>query len=150
MFGIKNKRKHKNDELMRNNKRVSHKLPPSIISSDVNFLGNIISEGTLDIDGNIEGNIRAKNIIIHKNGFVKGEIVAKNVSSTGKIRGLIRAQEVTLLDGADVKGIIIHEKLSMEEGAVVDAKFKQQSTVFLDNSDENNQDSILKKFNLVS
>ena len=49
MFGIKNKRKHKNDELMRNNKRVSHKLPPSIISSDVNFLGNIISEGTLDI-----------------------------------------------------------------------------------------------------
>ena len=114
------------------------------------FLVILLAKVRLIFDGNIEGNIRAKNIIIHKNGFVKGEIVAKNVSSSGKIRGLIRAQEVTLLDGADVKGIIIHEKLSMEEGAVVDAKFKQQSTVFLDNSDEDNQDSILKKFNLVS
>ena len=56
MFGSKKKDLNKT--------RAQRKSPPSLISRDMNILGNLITDGTVDIDGRIEGNVRASHITI--------------------------------------------------------------------------------------
>ncbi|MEJ0009310.1 MAG: polymer-forming cytoskeletal protein [Alphaproteobacteria bacterium] len=45
----------------------------------MNVLGNIISEGMLDIDGKIDGNVRCHTVSIRENGQVRGDVIAEIV-----------------------------------------------------------------------
>ncbi len=120
----------------RKNKDAKRRPPrnsaPSIISRDMNIMGNMISDGTIDIDGHIEGNVRANLITIRKDGKVNGDVHADEVQIYGHIKGLVRAKDVHLYASARVEGSIMHEILSMEEGAFVDGKFKRNDRVHLD------------------
>lgn len=115
------------------------KSAPSVISADMNVLGNIISEGFLDIDGKIEGNVKCESAVIRANGRVRGDVVADNVQIYGYIEGLVKARSVNLYSSAHVAGVIMHESLSIEDGAFVDGKFKRTDKVFID--DELSDDS---------
>jgi cytoskeletal protein CcmA (bactofilin family) len=98
---------------------------PSIITQDINVLGNIVSEGNIDFDGTLNGNIRCNTLTIRAHGVVKGEVVAENLHVYGKVKGLIRAKNVQLYASCNVEGIIMHETVSIEDGAFVDGKFKR-------------------------
>ncbi|MDE3016778.1 MAG: polymer-forming cytoskeletal protein [Pseudomonadota bacterium] len=101
----------------------------SLITQDMNILGNIIGEGMIDFDGTIDGNIRCGSLTLRANGSIKGEVVANAVSIYGKVRGLIRAKTVHLYASANVEGIIMHEAITIEDGALVDGKFKRTNRV---------------------
>lgn len=105
---------------------------PSVISSDINILGNIISDGNMDFDGTVNGNVRCNMLIIRANGCIKGEVVANNVMVYGRVKGLIRSKNVQLFSTCNVEGIIMHETISIEDGAFVDGKFKRTDRVELD------------------
>lgn len=111
---------------------ISRKAIPSVISSDMNILGNIISDGFMDIDGRIEGNVRCGSVTIRSKGIVKGDVVAETVSVYGEVTGLIKAKHVHLYPTARVEGIIMHESLSIQDGAFVDGKFKRTDKVFME------------------
>ncbi len=98
---------------------------PSIISADFNLLGNIISDGAIDFNGRIDGNIQCHSLVIRKQGVVNGEIVAESVQVHGKVKGMIRARNVSLLPTAVVEGIIMHHAITIADGAVVDGKMKR-------------------------
>lgn len=112
---------------------------PSIITCDVNLLGNIVSEGNIDFDGTLNGNIRCATLTIRGNGYVKGEVVANNVIVYGKVKGLIRAKNVQLCSTCNVEGIVMHETISIEDGAFIDGKCKRSDKV--QTSDEDDNDS---------
>lgn len=105
---------------------------PSVISADMHVLGNIISSGMLDIDGQIDGNIKCVTASVRPNGRVRGDIQAEIVHVHGKVEGLIKARSVSLYATAQVQGTIMHESLSIEDGAFVDGKFKRMDKVFID------------------
>lgn len=108
-------------------------VPPSVISADMYVLGNVISsDGLLDIDGKIDGNVRCKVATVRPNGRVKGDVVAEIVHVYGEIEGLVKAKAVMLYASARVQGTIMHESLSIEDGAFVDGKFKRTDKVFID------------------
>jgi len=102
---------------------------PSIITKDFNILGNVISDGNIDFDGIINGNIRCETLVIRANGQIKGEVVANNVQVYGMVKGLIRAKNIQLFAGCNVEGIIMHETIFIEDGANVDGKFKRTDRV---------------------
>ena len=104
---------------------VLRKQPPTVVAADVNLLGNVISEGTLDVDGRVEGNIKCKSMTLRKNGAVIGDIVADSIHVYGRVKGLIKAKDVHLYSSAHVEGVIMHESLSIEDGAFVDGQFKR-------------------------
>jgi cytoskeletal protein CcmA (bactofilin family) len=112
------------------------KVTPSVISADMNVLGNIISEGFLDINGRIEGNVKCDHAVIRENGKVKGDVVAQTVQIYGEVEGLVKAKHVNLYATAHVAGVIMHESLSIEDGAFVDGKFKRTDKVFIDDAGE--------------
>jgi len=107
-------------------------MTPSVIAADLNVLGNIISDGVLDIDGKIDGNVRCHTASIRPNGRVNGDISAEIVHVYGTVEGIIKAKTVLLYTSAKVVGTIMHESLSIEDGAFVDGKFKRTDKVFID------------------
>ena len=101
----------------------------SLITQDMNILGNIVGEGTIDFDGTLDGNIRCGSLTLRANGSIKGEIVANSVAVYGKVRGIIRAKNVHFYASANVEGTIMHEAITIEDGALVDGKFKRTNRV---------------------
>ncbi|MEM9421241.1 MAG: polymer-forming cytoskeletal protein [Pseudomonadota bacterium] len=90
---------------------------PSIISADMIIRGAIESGGEVQFDGEIEGDIRAKGLVVGDGAKVTGEVVAEKVRVCGTVEGAIRGIEVELASSALVKGDIAHTSLSIESGA---------------------------------
>lgn len=105
----------------------SRRIVPSVVSVDMNILGNIISEGSIDFDGTIDGNIRCGTLVLRQSGRVNGEIHADTVQVYGKVKGLIKAKSVHLFSSCSVEGIIMHETIAIEDGATIDGKFKRSN-----------------------
>ena len=91
--------------------------PRSLIEASVTLTGDLWSEGDLEIDGHLCGNINCRQLIVGKNAAITGVIVAQEAVIRGKITGIIRAVRVLLQDSAQVESEIIYRTLSVDEGA---------------------------------
>jgi cytoskeletal protein CcmA (bactofilin family) len=98
---------------------------PSVISGDLHILGSLVSEGVIDVDGNIEGNVKAEQVTVRSNGKIKGDVIAQTVHIYGEVHGLVRAQAVHLHSSCHIEGIVMHQSLTVEDGAFIDGKFKR-------------------------
>ena len=92
---------------------------PSIISEDTEFKGNIRTSGEIQIDGLLNGNVKAKQIVIGINGKVRGNIIANFLRICGKIEGEIRAETMEVVSSASVKGNGFKKNISIETGAKI-------------------------------
>lgn len=100
-------------------------MEPSVIASNMNVLGNIVSDGILDIDGQVDGNVRGAYVTVRPNGRIRGDLMADEVFVHGTVDGLIKAQNVTLFATAHVRGTVMHESITIEDGAAIDGKLKR-------------------------
>jgi len=98
---------------------------PSIIGTDVVIKGNVISQGLIQLDGKIEGEININSLTIGEQGWIDGSIEAQEVTVKGKVTGSINAIKVILEKTAQVTGDINHKTISIEAGAQIDASIKQ-------------------------
>lgn|GEM_PF-776201 len=108
-----------------NNQAVNKKSTPSVLSNGSHILGNMVSDCIVDIDGTLEGNVRAEQVNVRQNGKINGDIVAESVHIYGTVNGIVRAHAVHLYATANLTGTIVHHSLTVEEGAIIDAKFKR-------------------------
>ena len=69
----------------------------SILCSDVEIKGSIKSQGALQIDGKVEGDISAGDVTIGSSGQIMGEVKAETLRVKGKGVGSIRARKVELV-----------------------------------------------------
>ncbi|MFQ5765540.1 MAG: polymer-forming cytoskeletal protein [Rhodospirillales bacterium] len=98
--------------------------PPSIISVDLRIVGDLNSNGEVQIDGTIDGDIRTKSLLVGETANITGEIVADSVRVHGTVNGQIKSRSVTLAKTAHVVGDILHEDLAIETGAFLDGHCK--------------------------
>lgn len=95
----------------------------SIIANGVKVIGALQADGAeLQVDGEIEGNVRGGSLTVGDTGMVKGDIVSESVTVHGRVEGSIRARKVTLARNAHVLGDIVHQSLSVEMGAVFEGQ----------------------------
>ena len=95
----------------------------SIIANGVKVGGTIEADGAeLQVDGEIEGNVRGGSLTVGDTGMVKGDIVSESVTVHGRVEGSIRARKVMLARNAHVLGDIVHQSLSVEMGAVFEGQ----------------------------
>jgi cytoskeletal protein CcmA (bactofilin family) len=92
---------------------------PSYIASDTSFEGNINTNGEIHIDGELRGHVRAHTCLVDRHGEVIGGITAQYVVVRGRVVGPVNAKQVTIQSGAHVEGNVMHEGLSIENGAFV-------------------------------
>lgn len=119
----------KTDKNKSETKNTETNAVPSVISDDMNILGNIISDGYIDINGRIEGNIKCRSVTVREKGMVKGDIIADVVHVHGEVNGLIKSKSVNLHSTCRVSGVIMHESISIEDGAFVDGQCKRSDKV---------------------
>jgi cytoskeletal protein CcmA (bactofilin family) len=104
-------------------RQTSGRLMTSIIANGVRIQGLVEAEGAeLQVDGEIDGNVRGGSVTIGDTGMVKGDIVAENVLVNGRVEGSVRARKVQLARNAHVLGDITHQSLSVEMGAVFEGQ----------------------------
>ncbi len=95
----------------------------SIIANGVKITGTIEADGAeLQIDGEIEGNVRGGSVTVGDTGMVKGDMVSESVTVHGRVEGSVRARKVMLARNAHVLGDIVHQSLSVEMGAVFEGQ----------------------------
>ena len=100
---------------------------PSILSADLTVHGSLTSDGEVQLDGNVEGDVRAAALTVGEDATVKGEIVAESVTIRGKVNGSVRARQVQLAASARMEGDIVHSTLAVESGAYFDGYCKRDS-----------------------
>ena len=98
------------------------KMVPSIIGEDLTIKGNVTSKGEVQLDGEIEGEIRCGSLLLGDKGQVMGGVAAEDVVVRGRIIGSIRGLRVTLQAQCHVEGDIFHQGLSIEQGAYFEGK----------------------------
>ncbi|MEO0665571.1 MAG: polymer-forming cytoskeletal protein [Pseudomonadota bacterium] len=102
------------------------KPPASILSADLTITGNLRTSGDINIEGQVEGDIRAHLLTVGEGATVKGECVADDVVVNGRIIGRVRGLKVRLTSTARVEGDIIHKTIAIESGAHFEGSVQRQ------------------------
>ena len=94
-----------------------------VIESSTKIIGDIISKADFRIDGTVEGNITTTGkVVVGKSGRITGKLICSNADVSGSINGHILISEtLSLMSESYIQGDITTAKLSVEEGAQVDA-----------------------------
>lgn len=96
----------------------------TIIGPTSNIEGKINASGTVRVDGRYTGDIFTDaDVLVGENGFINGNINARNVSISGKVEGNVFCNGLLeLLPTANLNGDIEVKKVSISDGAVFKGK----------------------------
>jgi cytoskeletal protein CcmA (bactofilin family) len=107
--------------------RMSSNNAPSILGRDIVITGDIKTDGDVQIDGRLDGNITAGTVTIGEQGAVNGKIVAQNVHIRGKVTGKVESLIVELSETANVQADLVQDQLMIANGAFFDGKCARKS-----------------------
>lgn len=99
---------------------------PSVLSSDLTVKGNITTQGDAQIEGTVEGDIRAHQLTVGESATIRGEIVADEIIVNGRVVGRVRGLKVRLSATARVEGDIVHKTIAIESGAHFEGSVQRQ------------------------
>lgn len=92
----------------------------SIISKALKITGQLESSENIQVDGNVEGDIRALSVKIGSGAVVKGSVYGESVELSGAVEGKIEAKKVVLTETARMSGDVIHQDIQINSGAFID------------------------------
>ena len=101
------------------------KSSQSQIGADLTIIGNLVSKGEVHIDGEVQGDLHAANIVVGESARITGGIVADEVIVRGTVMGSIRGKRVVLQSSSKVEGDIFHNQLAIEQGAFFEGKSRR-------------------------
>jgi cytoskeletal protein CcmA (bactofilin family) len=90
------------------------------IQSGTSIKGEVISEGSIRIDGKLVGSLSTRGkLVVGSSGMITGDVVCENANIEGKIEGKLEVGAMLILkQSAIIEGDICTLKLVVEEGAV--------------------------------
>ena len=89
----------------------------SLIAENVSLEGDLVSEGDVQLDGSVRGDLKLNHLTIGETGQVDGLITAETVEVRGRVSGAITAKTVRLYATAHVDGDITHVQIAIDAGA---------------------------------
>ena len=96
----------------------------SVISKALKITGELESTEDIQIDGQIEGDVRGVGVKIGQNAKVKGTVYGDEVELAGSIEGRIEAKRVILASTARMTGDVWHQEIKIESGAYINGNLK--------------------------
>jgi cytoskeletal protein CcmA (bactofilin family) len=98
----------------------------SVLSSDLTVVGNLKTSGDIQVEGTVEGDIRAHLLTVGETATIRGEIMADDIVVNGRVVGRVRGLKVRLTSTARVEGDIIHKTIAIESGAHFEGSVQRQ------------------------
>lgn len=96
----------------------------SIIGPGMKIVGDCSSDGTIRVEGKVEGSVNAgKSVVVGKDGVVKGDISTQDAIIAGTVDGSVTAESrVELQASCRVQGDIRSRRVKLDEGGQVDGQ----------------------------
>ena len=98
----------------------------SVISKALKITGELESTEDIQIDGQIEGDVRGVGVKIGQNAKVKGTVYGDDVELAGTVEGKIEAKKVLIAGTARITGDIWHQDIKVESGAYINGNLKPE------------------------
>ncbi len=98
----------------------------SVISKALKITGELESTEDIQIDGQIEGDVRGVGVKIGQNAKVKGTVYGDEVELAGTIEGKIESKKVILASTARMTGDVWHQEIKIETGAYINGSLKPE------------------------
>lgn len=102
-------------------------VPLSVIGPDVRIVGDIITQGEMQIDGQVEGDIACQTLVVGEGARITGEVTAETVRVHGELNGKIHAGTIRIAKSAKVVGDISHDSLEIEAGAQIEGHIARKA-----------------------
>lgn len=96
----------------------------SIIGPGMRVVGDCETDGTLRIEGEVEGTVRAgKAVVVGKDGIVKGDVVTQDAIIGGSVSGSVLAESrLELQATCQVDGEIRARRIKLDEGGRINGQ----------------------------
>lgn len=93
----------------------------SIVGPGMRVVGDCETDGTIRIEGKVEGSIKAgKAVVVGKEGLVEGDIQTQDAIISGSVKGTITADSRLELQGTSrIEGQVRARRMQLEEGAML-------------------------------
>ena len=103
----------------------------SIIGPGMKITGDCESDGTIRVEGSIEGSVRAaKSVVVGKDGLVVGDVTTQDAIIAGRVSGSVTAESrVELQASCRIEGDIRSRRVKLEEGGQVDGALHMGASV---------------------
>lgn len=105
--------------------RPGERSAPSVIGPDLTIMGNLISNGEVQVDGEVQGDLHGTHIVIGEKARITGGVNAEEVVVRGHVMGSIRGRKVMLQSSSHVEGDVHHQSLAIEQGAFFEGKSRR-------------------------
>ena len=104
-------------------------MPLSVIGADVRIVGDIITQGEMQIDGQLDGDITCARLVVGEGARLTGTIRAETLRIHGQLNGSVFATAVIIARSAEVVGDITHETVEIEAGARLEGRLIRNANV---------------------
>ena len=93
----------------------------SIIGPGMHVVGECTTDGTLRIEGSVQGSVRAgKAVVVGKDGSVEGDVFTQDAVVSGRIVGtLVAESRLELQATCRIEGEVSARRMQLEEGAIL-------------------------------
>jgi cytoskeletal protein CcmA (bactofilin family) len=92
----------------------------SVISKALKITGQLESTEDIQVDGQIDGDVRGVSVKVGAGAMVKGSVYGDDVELSGTVEGKIEAKKVILTGTAHMSGDVIHQEITIQPGAFID------------------------------
>jgi cytoskeletal protein CcmA (bactofilin family) len=101
----------------------------SIIGPGMTIVGDCETDGTVRVEGSVEGSIKAgKAVVVGKQGRVSGDVSTQDAVISGRVEGTLRAaSRLELQATCQIDGEIHTRRMQLEEGAVLNGTVHMSS-----------------------
>jgi cytoskeletal protein CcmA (bactofilin family) len=96
----------------------------SVVAPGMTILGDVMCDGTVRVEGKIEGSIKAtKSVVVGKDGRITGDIETQDVVVAGTVVGTVSgASRVELQETCKIEGDIRSRRVKLEEGGQIEGR----------------------------
>ena len=93
----------------------------SIVGPGMTFVGNCETDGTIRVEGRLEGSIRAgRSVMVGPGGVVTGDVHARDATVAGTVNGTVVAESMLdLQETSRLEGEVFARTVRVGEGAVL-------------------------------
>ena len=96
----------------------------SVVAPGMTILGDVMCDGTVRVEGKIEGSIKAtKSVVVGKGGRITGDIETQDVVVAGTVVGtVVGASRVELQETCRIEGDIRSRRVKLDEGGQIEGR----------------------------
>jgi cytoskeletal protein CcmA (bactofilin family) len=116
--------------------RAQAELPVSRLGKALTVRGILDTDGELQVHGSVLGRINADRFVLGVDGYVEGDVLAREAQIGGRLTGRIFALNVALDSSADITGRVFHHTVTVAKGARIDGRMPWRPLNYFESLDQ--------------